>query len=158
MTSIGQGHGTDGRDDDENTVELEGDISALLKNADDTPHKDDEDDFVDPADTTMELEADMGSLLATVSAGVSELRRLSASSPGGIASLTKTSPTSHHVTLAPPEALHDDELSGLVAGAQEPTNDLNAVKLDLCAVEIVGFCEREEKVRRVGGEGSRGTA
>ena len=145
MTSIGQGHGTDDQADDEHTVELEGDISALLKNADDTQHR-------DSTDGTIPLEGDMDSLLSTVSAGVSELRRLSAASPRGIADATKTSPTSHHVTLAPPPpaaADDDDEFSRLVNGCPPSTlipKDLTAVKLDLCAVEIVGFCEREEKV------------
>lgn len=35
MTSVSQGHGTNEVDDDENTVELEGDISTLLANAED---------------------------------------------------------------------------------------------------------------------------
>ena len=140
MTSIGQGHGTDDQDADEHTIELEGDISALLKNADDTQDGDDDSKDTEEADHTMELEADMGSLLETVSAGVTELRRLSASSAGGIGSATKTSPTSHHITVvALPSA--DDEFERMIAGGAPPV-DLSAVKLDLCAVEIVGFCER----------------
>ena len=56
MTSISQGHGTNDADADENTVELEGDISALLKSADDT-HHDDESEATDvpEEDRTMEV-------------------------------------------------------------------------------------------------------
>ncbi|GMH53185.1 hypothetical protein TL16_g01393 [Triparma laevis f. inornata] len=56
MTSISQGHGTNDADADENTVELEGDISALLKSADDT-HHDDESEATDvpEEDRTIEV-------------------------------------------------------------------------------------------------------
>ena len=148
MTSISQGHGTNDADADENTVELEGDISALLKSADDTMNKgDDESEATDvpEEDRTMELETDMGSLLDIVSSGVKELRRLSDASGGAFGSATKTSPTAHHVTLVKQSNPVDSSFDAMMAASENMAPvDLSTVKLDVCAKEIIGFCERDE--------------
>ena len=134
MTSVGQGYGTDMVDDD-NTVELEGDISDLLKNA--------EDEQEGGEDETMEIEGDLSAVLDSVGG---ELDKIGKENGGKIAEVVINSPKSTRVDFSPTPK-YEDDFAGIMRKAEGRVEEnLSNVKIDVCCKEIVNFCSRNDKV------------